>query len=325
MGKRKNVSAQLDRSVIYLFSIVFLVAFMTLAFKHVTDELCDEAKFVHSAKNYRAGEMIQFKDLTIDAKNWEWTFGDGSEVSTQKNSLHIFEKEGEFEVHLIVNKSCVGKETISIKERVVLLDSTKFPVFKLPKTIVVGDKLLVNDETENATTWEWRFGETASANAITKTAEYIYEEPGLNTVSLIVNGDSIYIGKKKINVLPLPESQERITAIARRKRDKRLDLRKAPAGIVAEKQTSDKPNIVPFISEGNFKTKVKMLASNRLSPQDFSEYFCEDENPLIVSNDRSTTFLDFCKKIKGSKIEIKNLSLKRNTGSNCITTFDIAY
>ncbi len=325
MNTGKNTSTQLDSSVIYLFITVFLVAFTTLAFRYANDTPCDEAVFVHSAKEYRVGEIIKFNDRTTGAQEWKWNFGDGSEGSSQKDPLHIFENEGEYEVRLFVNNACERKEVVTIKEKIVLLDSTRFPVFELPKIIVVGELLKVKDETKNSTSWEWRFGETASANSISKSAEYVYEEPGLKTVSLIVNGDLTYIGKKKINVLPLPESKKPITKITRERRDKRLDLRKAPAGIVSEKETSNKPNIVPFITEGNFKIKIKMLASKRLDPSAFSAYFCEDTNPLVVANGRSTTFSDFCKKIIGKKMDIEKLNLKRNTGSNCITTFDITY
>ncbi|WP_289040543.1 PKD domain-containing protein [uncultured Zobellia sp.] len=325
MSTTKNNSAPLDRSVIYLFFLVFLVAFTTLAFKYANEEPCDEAVFVHFAKKYEAGEMIKFNDQTVGAQEWQWNFGDGSEESVQKNPLHIFENEGEYEVRLLVNNSCKRKETIIIKERTVLLDSTKFPVFDLPKIIVIGETLTVIDETDNATSWEWRFGETASANSISKSAEYIYKEPGLKTVSLIVNGDMTYIAKKRINVLPLPESKKKITPIAHAKRDKRLDLRKAPAGMVAEKTPDNRPNIVPFITEDNFKIKLKMMASKKLKPKSLSAYLCEDGNPLIVFNGRSTTFLDFQNKIIGKNIKIKSLSIKRNTGSNCITTFDIKY
>ena len=40
------------------------------------------------------------------------------------------------------------------------------------------------------------FVERANINATSKKAEYINENPGLKTVSLIVNGDFNYIGKK---------------------------------------------------------------------------------------------------------------------------------
>ena len=339
MKTGKNTKSYIDSSVIYLLAGTFFVASMGTAFRYAAETPCELAVFNSTANAYRAGEMIQFKDRTYGAEEWEWDFGDGSEVSTQKNPLHIYAKEGNYDVRLTVNKSCIEMKTLAIQAKVVLLDSTKFPVFELPKTIMVGETLKVTDETERATSWEWRFGETASANATTKTAEYVYETAGLKTVSLIVNGDMTYIGKKKINVLPLPETKERITKIAAERRDRRLDLRKAPTGAGEQEDAKstlpeqpggnspagDKPSTVPYISADNFENKIKMVASGKLSPQAFSQYFCDDVNPLVVVNGRNTTFLVFCQKIKDKKITINSLDLLRNPGSNCVTTFTLDY
>lgn len=326
MSKGKNSSAHIDISVIRLFIVVFVVATTTWAFRYANHVPCDEALFDHSANAYRAGEMIKFYDRTKGAEEWKWDFGDGSEGSSQKDPLHIFNTEGKYQVRLLVNNSCPKIETITIAEKMVLLDSTKYPKFEIPKTIVVGQKMRVSDQTENANTWEWRFGETASVNAITKKAEYVYKEPGMKTVSLIVNGDLTYIGKKKINVLPLPESRETIEKIAYARRDARDDLSQAPEDTDVEHESEeDKPNVVPFITDGDFKNKIKMVANAKLNPQIFSEYFCGDVNPLVVVNGRNRTFLVFCEKIKGKKIKIKSLDLIRKEGSNCIKTFTIEY
>jgi len=329
MSDSNKTATHIDSSVIRLFIGVFLIALTTLAFRFTNDAPCDEAFFDHLANAYRAGEMVKFYNRTDDAQEWRWDFGDGSEISTQKNPLHIYQSEGDYTVQLLINNSCKKEVTISIDKKLALLDTTRFPKFKIPKNIMVGQKLEVNDETENATAWEWRFGETASANATTKMAEYVYEEPGLKTISLVVNNDLVYITKQKINVLPLPEDKEQVSKIAYKKRDqrdKRLDLNKAPSDVVTDKKPEEsKPNIAPFISVANFENKIKMVANEKLSPQAFSKFFCGDVNPLVVVNGRNTTFLVFCEKIKGKKIKVKSIDLIRNAGSNCISTFTIEY
>lgn len=325
MSENKNIATHLDGSVIQLFIAVFLIATTTWAFRYANSEPCDEVSFVHTASAYRVGEIIKFRDETEGALEWKWDFGDGSEIVSQKSPLHIFNKEGDFEVRLVINNRCEKVETLSIEKKLMVLDSTKLPKFKLPKTVSVGQILKVEDETEDAFSWEWRFGETASANASTKMAEYVYEEPGLKTVSLIVNGNLTYIQKKKINVLPLPESKEKIKKNSRKRRDKRLDLNQAPEGIEAEEIKEEKPDVAPFITTGNFENKIKMVASGKTNPQVFSEFFCGDTNPLVEVNGRNTTFLDFCEKISGEKIKIKSLNLIRKAESNCITSFTIVY
>lgn len=326
MSENKNIATHIDRSVIYLFIAIFLIATTTWAFRYASISRCDEALFEHSANAYRVGELIKFYDKTVGAEEWEWDFGDGSEVSHKKNPLHTFADQGDYKVRLLVNGNCQKTASIHIAEKIVLLDSTKFPKFELPKSILVGEKLTVADKTKNASSWEWRFGETKEANAKTKIAEYTYQEPGLKTVSLIVNDDLDYISNKKINVMPLPESNERVKKMPQKKRDKRLDLSRAPDGADAvARPKDDRPQVVPFITKGNFENKIKMIANERLKPQDLSEFFCEDTNPLVEVNGRSDTFLVFCGKIKGKKINIQSLNLERKAGSNCIKTFSIAY
>ena len=326
MGSAKDMSTHIDKSVIYLFIGVFLISAATFSFRYAKHVPCDEVFFLVDKKELKAGEMIQFKDKTEGAKAWKWEFGDDTGMFSQKEPLHIFKEAGEYEVRLVVNNICERKETVTIKPKVILLDPTKFPVFTLPESIVIGEELKVEDLTDNASSWEWRFGENASIDATTKIAEYIYVEPGLKTVSLIVNGDLTYINKKKINVLPLPEDKERITKIAAERRDKRLDLKRAPASVTSgEEPEKDKPSVIPFITDGNFKIKIKMIANEKLNPQAISEFFCGDVNPLVVVNGRNITFLVLCEKIKGKKIKIKNLNLIREKGSNCIKTFTIEY
>ena len=98
-----------------------------------------------------------------------------------------------------------------------ILDSTKFPVFDIPESIRVGESLILKDETDNASTWEWRFGETPRVDAESRTASYVYKESGLYTVKLIVNGDVEYMTKKKINVL---EGKQKVSVLANRKKRK---------------------------------------------------------------------------------------------------------
>lgn len=201
----KNTSTHLDKSVIYIFLIVFFLSASMFAYKYSKYAPCEDVSFNINTNDYTIGSLIKFEDFTDNATNWEWDFGDNSIVSTQKKPLHIYKEPGEYNVRLLVNGICEQSERITILEKKELLDSTKFPVFNIPKTIRVGRTLTVEDKTENASSWEWRFGETADANSKTKLASYIYKEPGFKTISLIVNGEIKYISKQKIEVLPLRE------------------------------------------------------------------------------------------------------------------------
>tara|TARA_R110002049_G_scaffold68863_2_gene178357 strand:+ start:14844 stop:15842 length:999 start_codon:yes stop_codon:yes gene_type:complete len=326
MSSGNNIRKSMDSSVIYMFIGVFLISAVTLAFRYSKYAPCDEVLFSTDAREFRAGEMIKFRDKTEGAEIWTWDFGDGTTGSYQKDPLHIFKEEGEYKVRLLVNNTCERIETVVIKEKRVLIDSTKFPVFSLPESITVGETLKVKDETNNADTWEWRFGETASINATSKNAEYVYEEPGLKTVSLVVNGDLNYITKKKINVIPKKGEKVRITEIEIPKREPGWNIKSKPSEVVSQKEeAASKPSVTPYINESNFGLKVLLVSQEKTTPQAFSEFFCGNINIPIVVNGKNTTFLVFCEKIKGKKIKIKSLNLFREKGSNCIKNVTIDY
>ena len=181
------------------------------------------------------------------------------------------------------------------------IDSTKLPKFKLPNSIKLGKVLNVKDETDNASTWEWFFGEKATADSKKRRASYTYKKPGLYTVSLVVNGDMKHITKKKINVLPVEEQSNRIEGVVTNNiqlggtKVKPLDemnkTKEKPGG------SKTKPKEVPYISDSDFKNKLRLVSDKKLNASAFSEYFCGEINKSIVVNGKTTTFLVFCEKI----------------------------
>ncbi|WP_019668321.1 PKD domain-containing protein [Eudoraea adriatica] len=337
MRSGKNMSSHLDRNVFIFFIVVFLLAAGSFSFRYANYEPCDEIMFSYDINDLRAGKVIQFEDKSEGAKKWEWDFGDGTGIKSQREQLHVFDKAGDYNVRLVVNNKCERIETVHVKPEIILLDSTKFPVFNLAKSIRVGQKLIVTDETENASSWEWRFGESANIDASTKTAEYIYEEPGLKTVSLIVNEDLDYISKKKINVIPSKDSQKRPIEISTEPRRKGLDLPrapkstkfnlpKAPKGSGSQEGTEkDKVTTNPSLSDQNLKTKLQMISKGQMAPEAFAEFFCSDPNPLVVANGRNYTFRSLCDDVKGKNIAIETIKVYRAIDMNCIKSFNIDY
>jgi len=321
----KNTSTHLDKSVIYIFLGVFFLSASVFAYKYSKYAPCEDIKFHINTNNYTIGSLIKFEDLTDGATDWQWDFGDSTLIATQQKPLHVYYKPGEYNVRLLVNGICEQSETITILQKKELLDSTKFPVFNIPKSIQVGRTLTVEDKTENASSWEWRFGETADVNAKTKLASYIYKEPGFKTISLIVNGELKYISKQKIEVLPLKEAPKNTF----------IDIPDAPSkpiwNIKEAPETStikDKPKtpkLVPYIGHEDFKQKLILVSKEKMSPNQFADYFCGDVNKPIIVNGKNTTFLVFCEKIKDKKIKIKNFEIFREKGSNCIKTITIDY
>ncbi len=321
MSKQK--SKHLDKSVIYLFLISFLISASVLAYRYTKYIPCQDVELSINARAYRQDELIKFLDNTENAKSWAWDFGDDSEISTNKEALHFYKSPGEYTVTLTVNNICEATKVVTIKEKLFVIDSTKLPVFNIPRTIKVGETLTVKDETNNASTWEWRFGETADANATSRTAEYTYEKAGLKTISLIVNGDINHITEKQIMVFALEEEKDNnLTQITGTNRNIRDNIKANPTG-VADAQGN--LIAVPLINESQFKNKLMLISKNKLTANTFSEYFCGNINKTVIVNGRETSFLLFCEKIRGRRLKIKQLTIYREEGSNCIKSIGIKH
>lgn len=324
----KNNTTFLDTKILYIFIATFLLSAGAFAYRVSTTVPCNEVVFTTAEKQYTAGELVKFVDVTEGAKTWEWDFGDSTRVSSGVGPLHIYQNPGEYNVTLRVNNSCYLTKTIVINQRKRLVDPEIYPVFELPESIAYGEPLTVTDQTKHATSWEWRFGETSAPNANTKTATYEFVEPGLKTVSLIVNDNLDNITKKKINVLP-PERKEVELTQLKQEKPQGWNIKHKPSQseMVAEADKVERatPTKVPFISKIEFERRLLMVADGKMSAKDFKEYFCGDINRRVSVNGDNITFADLCKKIKGDKIKVKSLDISRDSGSNCIITLSINY
>jgi hypothetical protein len=67
------------------------------------------------------GEVVSFRDSSIDATAWEWQFGEtGITDATEKEVKYIFKQPGEHIVSLVINgKSRTANHTINIKPKAV--------------------------------------------------------------------------------------------------------------------------------------------------------------------------------------------------------------
>jgi len=323
------MSDHIDKSVLRLFLIVFLISVSVLAYRINEYTPCKKVEFNILTDDHTEGVLIKFRDETANANTWEWDFGDSTKVETNKEILHSFKNPGEYNVTLKINGICEDIKQITIKEKPFIIDQTKLPVFSLPKSIKLGETLKVVDKTPNARTWEWRFGETEGVNSVKRTAEYVFEKGGLKTVALVVNGDLKHVKSKQIRVIDEKEDKKR-EAVDKVKRtvgrvikdDPTVNALGEEGGGEVEVEEDEGPKSVPNISENEFKSKLNLVARKQLDPSVFKEYFCGDLNKQIIVNGESTKFLELCELIKSKNIKIKEVKLYKED-NNCIKDITI--
>jgi len=315
---------QMDRSIVLFFIITIGVTASVFAFKFFNYTPCEIVDFEINAKNFRVGEIIRFKDITKGAVKREWSFGDSTETRDGVSPFHTFEKSGEFNVMLTVNGKCDAIKTITIKEKAFILDSTRLANFKIPSTIKVGEVLKPKDLTKDAYRWEWRFGETAKVNSTKKSPKYVYETTGLKTITLVVNNDVRYATKRKIKVMADKKkvSTPKRTRI-KRKKESTSTIKYAPENVVKDEPVTEYR--APDISNSAFAKKIMAVTQKKATAKDFSKYLCDNLQLPISVKGKRTTFIDFCEKIKGKGIKIKDLQLFPNKKTNCIEYITIKY
>ncbi len=323
MATSKNTTNyHLDKSIVLFFIITILVTATVFAYKYINYTPCDVVDFEYNARDLRVGEIIRFKDNTQGVIQREWDFGDSTTADTGVSPYHTYDKPGLYIVKLKVNGRCESIEELTIKEKVFILDSSKLAKFEVPKKIKVGEVLRIKDNTLNATSWEWRFGETAKVNSTKKNPEYIYDTPGLKTITLIVNGDSRYGTKKKITVLPKEKPKDepirKITAPI----EGTSKIKYAPDQGVKDAPTEEFK--APFIGKKEFEAKLLLVSKKKATAKNFKEYLCNNLDLSIIVNKKRTTFLEFCEKIRGKGIKIKELQLNHEK-NNCIKNIVIDY
>ncbi len=121
---------------------------------------------------------VQFTDLSENATEWNWNFGDGSS-SIEQNPIHVYSTAGNYTVTLTVNNSA-GSDVVT--RQVYIIAS------KHEDTIIWGIvplSLQFTDLSENASSWKWNFGD--GTNSTEQNPRHTYTKAGQYAVSVTVN------------------------------------------------------------------------------------------------------------------------------------------
>ncbi len=139
------------------------------------------ANFTAQVTTVCVEEDVHFIDLSShDVNSWSWNFGDGA-TSSQENPSHQYSRAGDYTVSLTVRNDC-GDDTETKIEYITVLPSS---VSAFTATPTQGNAPLTVDFTNqstNATTWEWNFGDGTTSTELHP--QYIYPATGQYTVIL---------------------------------------------------------------------------------------------------------------------------------------------
>jgi PKD repeat protein len=80
------------------------------------------ADFNSNVTSGNAPLAVQFNDLSKNATQWDWNFGDGN-ISSARNPVNVYSVAGSYTVSL--NASNANGSTVSIKQNFITVSSQK--------------------------------------------------------------------------------------------------------------------------------------------------------------------------------------------------------
>ena len=139
--------------------------------------LTPSAAFTHTAPN-TIGEVTTFTNLTEDGVNYEWDFGDGSDIVTATNPVHIYTTAGVYQVTLTAYN---GSLTDTATHPITI--TAPIAAFSSNSPQGVGQPTEFTNLSTDATSYAWDFGDDSDIVTATNPV-HIYDAVGVYTVTL---------------------------------------------------------------------------------------------------------------------------------------------
>ena len=133
-----------------------------------------------------APSLVNFHDLSVDADNYLWDFGDGS-TSTNVNPSHIYNTPGIFNIKLVTKSNLGCADSVLYPQYIhVLGPTTKFTASSNEGCSPF--EVTFTDYSVNAASYSWNFGD-GSSDFVTNPS-HIFSDSGSFTVSLVTSDTS---------------------------------------------------------------------------------------------------------------------------------------
>ncbi|AKB55343.1 cell surface protein [Methanosarcina barkeri MS] len=156
------------------------------------------ANFSSNVTSGTAPLTVQFTDLSENAEEWNWDFGDGA-ISTEQNPVHTYTATGKYTATLEVSNVNGTNSTFST----IFALQPVLPIANFSSNVTSGTAPLTvqfTDLSENAEEWNWDFGDGAISteqnpvHTYTATGKYIVTFTAAN-----VNSQSTKTGHISVN------------------------------------------------------------------------------------------------------------------------------
>ncbi|MEZ5045258.1 MAG: PKD domain-containing protein [Saprospiraceae bacterium] len=184
----------------YLIAISFLLVFSCGPDDDMMTPSIQEpiASFDISKLTPEVNENIVFSNTSQHATSYSWDFGDGNK-STLKSPSHTYAAIGTFTVSLTATGEGGTNSTSKMIDVMAIPPQADFMMDK--STAEVGETVSFTNLSENATSYEWDFGDGNSSTEAEPT--HAFTEVGTYTVKLTVMAEGkTHSTSKSIEIIP---------------------------------------------------------------------------------------------------------------------------
>lgn len=327
-----DTNYRLDFKLVWFLLIVILVATSSFIYRFYTVQECPAIVYELSQENIGVGEMIMFTNKTKGYGKVDWDFGDNTSIERASQIGHAYSQEGEYVLKVTVNGECTAFKMITVLPKKKIIDNYLVPKFAYPNVVETNKKIKFIALTEEADTYEWRFGETGKVDSDRRNPVYTFTTPGLKTVSLIINGNDKYIAKRIIHVMtPIAKKPKRSLPRKAVNDDREEDfVPEAPTAWASYDSIKDqfqrkekKP--IKILNDEELLSFINSYSQNMAKSTGFEKSFCESaEQTLAVSNGKVTKLPDFLNQIKDETLKIKDFRTIRGE-QGCIMQIIIKF
>lgn len=154
----------------------------TMTFNSITTDK-PVANFISQNPTNCSPTLVSFTDLSTSAVSWLWDFGDGS-TSVSQHPAHIYNIPGFYTIKLIVTNTFGCNDTL-VRVNYIEVPGTIADFNVSASQLCAESTVQFTDNSINATTWDWNFGDGNSSSQKNPVNTYI--NAGQYTVSLIVH------------------------------------------------------------------------------------------------------------------------------------------
>lgn len=318
MNNSNQIKTHFDSNIIIFFALLFVFSCGLLAFKSSEKEECFVDDFNVEGVAFEEGEFLTFSENSKGSYSWRWYFGDGSEISFKSKVGHVFKNAGVYKVKLLINNICEIEKTIKIESKKIVTEEKLDINFYVPNKVIQGQKNQFSDKTENATNWEWRFGETDGIDSRLRNPTYTYKSTGVKTVSLVVNGNKKDVHFKDIVVVaPIIKKEVKKT---------KEKIKILVPEVVEEEILIPKVVEIKTISEVQLTELIYAISDGKLSYEAFKNNFCSDQVPVVQVNNinKYITLKQFYDSILDKGIKLKEVKINKEK-NKCIVLILVNY